>query len=457
MSDSSQDEFSSASDVYLAGAESDKRSRTARAEETAAQIKAHLLHAQQVLDMIEAEQVADAAAGSPLRRLELSVVMPCLNEAETLKGCIEKAMQTMRENQIAGEVIVADNGSTDGSQEIAKSLGARVIPVEEQGYGSLLMGGLNAARGKYIITGEADGSYDFAEIPRFMKELKAGHDLVQGCRLSKGGGKILPGAMPVVDRWLGNPILSFLVRGMFGAPIHDVHCGMRGFKSDLFKQLNLRCTEVEIATEIVIKSALFKKDIAEVPVTLHPDKHKTQAPHARTFRDGWRTVWFFLMYSPRWLFLAPGLSLMFFGLLGYALAMPGFTVLGTALDAHTLLVSSLSILLGYQTLLFAIFTKTFAAAEGLMPEHPKLGSMTQSMNLERGLLAGSTGIIAGGIMLCFTVTGWWRVGFGTLDYSQTMRWVIPGVTLTALGFQTITASFFVNILKMARKKTPSAA
>ena len=452
MNDPTPSEFSSASDHYLANAEKENRSRTAEAEKTAAQIQEHLMQAQQALDLIEAEQAADAAKDTPVKQLELSVVMPCLNEADTLAICIEKALRTMREHNIEGEVVIADNGSTDGSQEIAQSLGARVVPVAAKGYGSALMGGITAARGQFVIMGDADDSYDFQEIPLFMEELRAGHELVQGCRLPRGGGKVLPGAMPLLHRWWGNPMFSYMVRGMFGAPINDVYCGLRGFKRELFDELNLRCTGMEFATEMIIKSTLFDKDIAEVPITLHPDGRKAHAPHLRTFRDGWRTLRFFLMYSPRWLFLTPGLTMMLFGLLGYALAMPGITVLGAALDAHTLLIASLSILLGYQTLLFAVFTKTFAATEGLMPEDPKMGSMFQWMNLERGLIAGATGVIAGVAMLGISVAKWWDVGFGALDYSQTMRWVIPGVTLTALGFQTVVSSFFVSILKMARKK-----
>ena len=233
--------------------------------------------------------------------------MPCLNEADTLAICIEKAQRAMREAGIEGEVIVADNGSTDGSQEIAQRLGARVVPVTEKGYGNALMGGIRAARGKFVIMGDADDSYDFLEIPKFVAKLRDGHDLVQGCRLPSGGGKVMPGAMPTLHRWWGNPMFSWLVQRMFRAPIHDVYCGLRGFTKQLYNRLDLRCTGMEFATEMIIKSSLFEVDIAEVPTTLHPDGRKAHAPHLRTFRDGWRTLRFFLMYSPRWLFLVPGM------------------------------------------------------------------------------------------------------------------------------------------------------
>ncbi|MCG8448424.1 MAG: glycosyltransferase family 2 protein, partial [Pirellulales bacterium] len=252
---------------------------------------------------------AQAADVNLAGELELSVVMPCLNEADTLATCIGKAFDAMREHGIHGEVVVADNGSTDGSIQIANELGARVVHVREKGYGNALMGGIATARGRFIIMGDADDSYDFLEIPQFVEELRKGRQLVQGCRLPSGGGTILPGAMPRLHRWWGNPMFSFMVRRMFRAPIHDVYCGLRGFTRQLYDRLDLRSTGMEFATEMIIKSSLFEVDIAEVPITLHPDGRKAHAPHLRTFRDGWRTLRFFLMYSPRWLFLVPGLGL----------------------------------------------------------------------------------------------------------------------------------------------------
>ena len=381
-------------------------------------------------------------------RPEVSVVMPCLNEADTLEICIQKAQRALQEHSIHGEIIVADNGSTDGSQKIAERMGARVIDVPEKGYGSALQGGIAAARGKYVIMGDADDSYDFLEIPKFVSKLREGYDLVQGCRLPSGGGRVMPNAMPFLHRWWGNPMFSQLARRWFRAPIHDVYCGLRGFTKELAEQLKQRCTGMEFATEMIIKSSLHKVKITEVPITLHPDGRKTHAPHLKTFRDGWRTMRFFMMYSPRWLFLIPGAFLVLLGVIGYALALPGVTLRNVTFDAHTLVFASLAILCGYQSILFAIFTKTFAVSEGLMPEDPRLNRFFQIVNLERGIILGIGAIIAGVVLLIAAIYQWYAVHFGHLDYSQTMRWVIPGATLTALGFQTILSGFFVSILGM---------
>jgi glycosyltransferase involved in cell wall biosynthesis len=382
---------------------------------------------------------------------ELSVVMPCLNEADTLATCIRKARRAMSENGIDGEIVIADNGSTDGSQMIAASLGARVVPVADKGYGNALRGGISAARGKYVLMGDADDSYDFLELPKFLEQLRAGHPLVQGCRLPSGGGQVLPGAMPPSHRWLGNPMFSWLVRRMFHAPIHDVYCGLRGFSRELYDKLDLRSSGMEFATEMIIKSSLFNVDIAEVPTTLHPDGRKAHAPHLRTFRDGWRTLRFFLMYSPRWLFLTPGVGLFMVGLLGYALALPGTTLMGASLDVHTLLIASLAILLGSQAVQFAVFAKTFAISEGMVPEDPRMQRVRRMITLERGLVLGVAATAAGGGLILMAANQWRAVDFGRLDYASTMRWVIPGVTLAALGCQTILSSFFLSILRMARK------
>ncbi|MEM8865772.1 MAG: glycosyltransferase family 2 protein [Planctomycetota bacterium] len=377
--------------------------------------------------------------------------MPCLNEAETLATCIEKAQQAMQQAGIVGEVIVADNGSTDGSIEIGQRLGARVVNVADKGYGAALMGGIEAARGKFVIMGDADDSYDFLEIPKFVAKLREGHALVQGCRLPWGGGTVKPGAMPVLHRWWGNPMFTLMVRRMFGAPVNDVYCGLRGFTRELYDSLDQRCTGMEFATEMIIKSSLFGVDIAEVPTTLHPDGRKAHAPHLRTFRDGWRTLRFFLMYSPKWLFLIPGALLCLVGLLGYGLAMPGVTIAGATLDAHTLLVASLSLLLGYQALQFGAFAKTFAVSEGLLPESRGMKWFREAATLERSLLVAGGAVAASAILLGSAVAQWRAVGFGQLDYATTMRWVIPGVTLAALGCQTMFSGFFLSILRMARK------
>ncbi len=383
--------------------------------------------------------------------LELSVVMPCLNEADTLEVCVAKAMRSLKEHRIAGEVIVADNGSTDGSQEIARRCGARVVDVSAKGYGNALMGGIAAARGKYVLMGDADDSYDFLEIPKFVEKLREGYDLVQGCRLPWGGGTVKEGAMPWSHRWIGNPMFSRLSRWWFRAPIHDIYCGMRGFTKAHYEGLNQRCTGMEFATEMIIKSSLYGCRIAEVPITLHPDGRKAHAPHLKTFRDGWRTLRFFLMYTPRWLFLMPGLALMLAGFLGYVLALPAVQVGRVIFDAHTLLFASLAMLCGYQAILFGIFTKTYAINEGLMPRDHRFMRLFKFVNLERGLGLALLAIVAGVLMLLWAVNIWRLHEFGRLDYAQTMRWVIPGSTLTALGVQTLFASFFVSILGLRKK------
>ena len=377
--------------------------------------------------------------------------MPCLNEADTLETCIEKAQRAMRDNSIVGEIIVADNGSTDGSQQIAELMGASVVAVEPKGYGNALMGGIAIARGEFIIMGDADDSYDFLEIPRFVDKLRQGFDIVQGCRLPSGGGTVIPRAMPLLHRWLGNPVFSWLARTWFRAPIHDVYCGLRGFTKQHYDRLQLLCTGMEFATEMIIKSSLYRAKIAEVSITLHPDGRKSHAPHLKTFRDGWRTLRFFLMYSPRWLFLIPGALLIALGIIGYGLAMPGVTIKGLTFDAHTLLFASLAILCGYQSILFAVFSKTFAISEGLMPEDPHMNRFYQLVNLEKGLIAGTVALLVGIVLLLAAINQWRMTDFGRLDYSHTMRWVVPGATLTALGFQTILSSFFVSILGMRRR------
>jgi glycosyltransferase involved in cell wall biosynthesis len=397
-----------------------------------------------------ARNEASSPGASPTT-IEVSVVMPCLNEAETLGVCIQKAQRALREYDICGEIVVADNGSSDGSQQIAEQLGARVIHVRERGYGSALMGGIAAARGRFVIMGDADDSYDFLEIPRFVEKLREGFDVVQGCRLPAGGGRVMPGAMPPLHRYWGNPMFSAMARRWFQAPIHDVYCGLRGFRKDFYRELDQRCTGMEFATEMIIKSSLRAARIAEVPITLHPDGRKTRAPHLRTFRDGWRTLRFFLMYSPRYLFLIPGGGLILLGVLGYALALPGVTIGGVTLDAHTLLFASLFLICGYQAVVFAVFAKIFAIRERLLPEDARMSRLFELITLERGAMAGIAAALVGLALLLAAVVQWAEVGFGRLDYATTMRWVVPGVTLTALGFQTVLSSFFMSILGMHRR------
>jgi Glycosyl transferase family 2 len=387
------------------------------------------------------------AAPTPI---EVSVVLPCLNEADTLASCIRKAQEGLARTGVAGEVIVADNGSTDGSVEIARGLGAVVVNVPDRGYGNALMKGIESSRGRFVVMGDADDSYDFGEIPRFVSKLREGHELVQGCRLPSGGGVVHAGAMPFWHRWLGNPVLSLIARTWFSTPLHDVYCGMRGFTRELYDRLDLRCTGMEYATEMIIKASFAGARTAEIPITLHPDGRRSHPGHLRTFRDGWRTLRLFLLYSPTWLFLVPGGLLAAAGLAGYALAMPGTVIGGARLDAHTLMVASLAVICGYQSVLFAIFTKTFAVAEGLLPGDGRFRRFS-TFNLERGLVGGLAALLIGLSLIAYAAYDWRSTGFGPLDYGYTMRWVIPGVTLAVIGFQTVLASFFLSILGMRRR------
>ena len=383
---------------------------------------------------------------------EVSVVIPCLNEADTLAICIEKALRSMADHGINGEVLIADNGSVDDSISIACSMGARVVNVANKGYGSALMGGIAAARGRFVIMGDADDSYDFLEIPKFIDRLREDYDLVQGCRLPSGGGRVLPGAMPFLHRWWGNPMFSLMVRSWFRAPIHDVYCGMRGFTKELYERLDQRCTGMEFATEMIIKSSLYKVRIAEVPITLHPDGRKSHAPHLRTFRDGWRTLRFFLLYSPRWLFLYPGLLLVILGtLVGITLSIGPLRIGEVVFDAHTLLYASAAVIIGVQASVFAILTKIFAINEGLLPEDERLNRLFKYVTLESGIFFGAALLIAGLTASILAVRFWEAESFGRLDYATMLRVVIPSVTALTVGFQIILSSFFLSVLGLRRK------
>ena len=381
----------------------------------------------------------------------ISVVMPCLNEADTLASCLRKAQTGLKESGVAAEIIVADNGSTDGSQQIAEKFGARVISVPTKGYGAALMGGITASRGQYILMGDADDSYDFGEIPKFTRKIAEGFDLVQGCRLPTGGGKVAPGAMPWSHRWIGNPMFSFMVRTWFHAPIHDVYCGMRCFTRKLYDSLDQQCTGMEFATEMIIKASLAKARISEVPITLHKDGRIAHPPHLKTFRDGWRTLRFYLMYSPRWLFLIPGVGMMLFGLLCYSLGLPGVVIGRIHFDVHTLLYGSVAIFCGYQSVLFAILAKTYALNTRLLPHDPRFERIFRYLNLETGSLAGLACLLAGFALLLFGFLNWRQSDYGNLNYPQTMRIAIPGATLVSIGFQTLLSGFFISLLGLRRK------
>lgn len=389
---------------------------------------------------------APADAPPPL----LSVVIPCLDEADTLGGCLETAFRGLRESGLEGEVIVADNGSDDGSAEVARKGGARVVHVEPRGYGSALAAGIAAARGRFVVMGDADGSYDFGEIPRLVEKLQEGYDLVLGCRFPSGGGRILPGAMPALHRWWGNPMFSKLAAWWFRSPVKDIYCGLRAFTREHAERLRQSQPGMEFAVEMVIRSSLLGARIAEVPITLHPDRREGRLPHLRTFRDGWRTLRFFLLYSPRVLFTVPGAALIALGLVGYSLAMPGVTIGALTFDAHTLLFGSLFLISGYQALLFGALTRGYARVEGILPE-PDAGDPPRRLfTLERGLVAGVATGIAGVVLLAAAVNQWREAGWGRLDYAETMRWVVPGITLASLGFQTVLWSFGMGVLRLGR-------
>jgi glycosyltransferase involved in cell wall biosynthesis len=387
---------------------------------------------------------------APPDAVELSVVIPCLNEAETLSVCIDKASSAIAQLGITAEIIVADNGSSDGSKEIAAAHGAQVIEVEAPGYGNALMAGIAVSRGRFVVMGDADDSYDFRELPKFVEKLREGNDLVQGCRLKRGGGSILPGAMPTLHRW-GNPMLSWMMRAWFRVPVSDVYCGLRGFTREHYERLDQRCTGMEFATEMVLKSGLRPARIAEVPITLHPDG-RSRKPHLRTFHDGWRTLRLYLLYCPRWLFLIPGLAMILLGLFAYGLGMPEFRALGVGFSVHTLLFGSLAIICGYQSAVFAVFTQAFGDSQGLIPPSRWYERFQRVVTLERGIVASATAIGAGLLLLLLAVNEWRLQNFGSLDYTSTMRLVVPGVTLTALGFQTLLSSFFLSVLSLGERR-----
>jgi glycosyltransferase involved in cell wall biosynthesis len=392
--------------------------------------------------------VSDAIPRSDVGAVEVSVVMPCLNEAETLESCIRKAQRALNEAQIIGEIVIADNGSTDGSIEIAEHSGARVVRVAAKGYGNALMGGIAASAGEFIIMGDADDSYDFGDIPKFVAQLRKGSQLVMGNRF-RGG--IKPGAMPPLHQYLGNPGLTRIGRLFFRSPVGDFYCGLRGFRKDAYETLRLRTTGMEFATEMVVKATLLRLKIDEVPTTLSPDG-RSRPPHLRTWRDGWRTLRFFLLYSPRWLFLYPGLALMITGAALGLWLLPSSRTVGIAtLDVHTMLYCAAMVLLGFQAVAFAVFTKVFAITEGLLPPDPVLDRLFRYIDLEVGLGVGGLLVIAGLATSLTAVRMWGMQHFGPLDYARTMRIVIPSALLLILGVQTIFSSFFLSVLGLRRR------
>jgi len=380
--------------------------------------------------------------------VELSVVMPCLDEAATVGICVKKAIEALERHAIRGEVIVADNGSTDGSQQIARESGARVVPVERRGYGSALQSGIAAAHGQFVLMGDADDTYDFSQLDRFIAKLREGYDLVMGNRFQ---GKILPGAMPALHRYLGNPVLTGLGRLFFKSPVGDFHCGLRAFRKETIERLGLRTLGMEFASEMVVKASAFGLRVTEIPTTLTPDRGD-RAPHLRTWRDGWRHLRFLLLYSPRWLFLYPGMVLFGLGILLSAVLMPGPLRIGNIVfDVHTLLFAAMAILIGFQSVVFATFTKIFAISEGLLPEDSRLTRMFRYITLEVGLIVGILLILAGAGAWVLGLEYWRIREFGALDPEKTLRIVIPGLVCFTLGFQVVLSSFFLSVLGMSRR------
>jgi hypothetical protein len=380
--------------------------------------------------------------------VEVSVVLPCLDEAATVESCVRTALDAIAGAGLTGEVVVADNGSTDGSQALAEAAGARVVHVEERGYGAALTAGIAAARGEYVVMADADESYDLRDVPRFVAALREGADLVMGNRF-RGG--IEPGAMPKLHRYLGNPVLSWAGRTFFRSKVGDFHCGIRGLRREAALTLDLRTTGMEFASEMVVKAELAHLRIAEIPVTLSPDG-RNRPPHLRSWRDGWRHLRFLLLYSPRWLFLYPGALLMAVGLVAGAWLLPGGRRIGgVGLDVQTLLYAAMAVVMGYQSVVFAVFTKVFAISEGLLPEDPRVTRVFRYVTLETGLLFGALLLLLGAAGSVAGFLGWQSHDFGALDASRSLRVVIPSLTALVLGTQTVLAAFFLSILGLRRR------
>ena len=390
---------------------------------------------------------------SPLAKpLEVSVLMPCLNEAETIATCIKKAQTWMVKNHVAGEVIIADNGSTDGSQRIARVMGARVVDVPERGYGAALRAGIEAAAGKYVIMGDADDSYNFANLGPFVSKLRDGYDLVMGNRFAGG---IEPGAMRPLHRYLGNPVLTGIGRLLFRSPCRDFHCGLRGFSKEAALKMDLRTPGMEFASEMVVKATLNKLRIIEVPTTLSPDG-RSREPHLRSWRDGWRHLRFLLLYSPRWLFFYPGALLMLAGLAVGLWLLPGPRTIGSVtFDVDTLLYAAAAVLTGFQAVNFAVFTKIFGVTSGLLPPDAKLEKAFKYITLESGIVAGISLFLMGLMLTIFAVSDWGAHSFGSLDPTRILRLVIPAVSAMMLGSEIVLSSFFLSVLGLTKRASNS--
>ena len=385
----------------------------------------------------------------PSLQPELTVVMPCLNEAQTIGICIRKAQESFARIGIEGEVVIADNGSTDGSQQIAEELGARVVPVERRGYGAALTGGIAAARGRWVIMGDADDSYDFSKLEPFVEGLREGYDLVAGNRF-KGG--IRPGAMPWLHKWLGNPTLSFIGKRLYGTPAGDIYCGLRGFDREKIAALDIRSSGMEFAIEMIVKATMQGLRVTEVPTTLSPDAEGRE-PHLNTWTDGWKSVRLLLLYSPKWLFLFPGLLLLAIGIAGMVWLIPGERAIGgVGFDVSTLLYFALAVIIGLQAVYFFLTARWFGIMEGLLPEDPLIRRIVERpRRLEWALLIGTLLFVTGLGLSLYALGRWNKAGFGPLDYPDTLRIVIPGATLICVGMQTVFSALFLGVLGLRRR------
>ena len=384
--------------------------------------------------------------------VELTVLIPCLNEAKTVGRCVAKACAWLAQRRVEGEVVVADNGSTDGSQAVAAQAGARVLSVEAKGYGNALMEGVAASRGRYVIMGDADDSYDFSALDPFLEPLRQGYDLVMGNRFLGG---IKPGAMPPLNRYFGNPLLTFLGRFFFRSPVGDFYCGLRGFSRASAMRMSLVSSGMEFAIEMIVKATLLGMRVTEVPVTLWPDGRGRRS-HLRPWRDGWRTLRFFLIYSPRWLFWYPGFALMLSGVgIGLWILREPTAPSRVTYDVHMLLNAAMLVLIGFQGMSFAAFTKLFAISEGLLPEDPRLKRWFRVANLETGLAAGGLLMASGAAGVLYAIARWDAGTMGPLEMGVSMRLVIPSLTVLVLGCQGVLASFFMSILWLRRRRAPA--
>lgn len=383
------------------------------------------------------------------REIELTILMPCLNEAETLEICVKKAMSFLKDNNVNGEVLIADNGSTDGSQDIAIRNGARVVNVEQKGYGSALRGGSENARGKYVIMGDADDSYNFLNLMPFLEKLREGYELVMGNRF-KGG--IEKGAMPPLHKYLGNPVLSFIGRIFYPSEIKDFHCGLRGYNQAAIQGLQLQTTGMEYASEMVVQATLHKLKMIEVPTTLSPDG-RSRPPHLRSWRDGWRHLKFLMMYSPDWTFLYPGLILSIIGLIMMVAIGVGPMRIGSVnFGINTMMYGSASLLVGINISLFSMFTKAYALSTGFIPNNPKTIGILEKFTVEKGVVIGVVLTLMGLIATIVAFVIWGNNSFGSLQPESIMKITIPATTLIAIGIEMIFASFFLGILEIERKK-----